>query len=344
MSKLTVAILFGGASEEHDVSIKSAKTVAENIDTDKYNPIYIGITRDGKWLLADTPNNDFEKPDALHVILSPDESVHGLIVLHEAKIHEIIRVDAVFAMLHGKTGEDGSVQGLFELARIPYVGCDIESSVLCRDKTLTYMMSNRAGLATPTHWALEEGEQVDSSKFTYPVFVKPARSGSSFGVNKVHNEGELQAAIDDARIYDNKVLIEEAVPGVEIGVSVLGNGLDLTTGEIDQINLTHGFFKIHQEKNPDRNANDATIVVPAPISKELSDSIKETAKKIYMSFGCSGLARIDMYLQEDGSLVMNEINTMPGFTSYSRYPAMMAAAGVQMPELLDKLITLAIEK
>ncbi|APT17905.1 MULTISPECIES: D-alanine--D-alanine ligase family protein [Amylolactobacillus] len=343
MSKLTVAILFGGASEEHDVSIKSARTVAENIDTNKYEPIYIGITRDGRWLLADKPNNEFDHENAVPVILAPDESIHGLIALHKEQ-HQIIRIDAVFAMLHGKTGEDGSIQGLFELARIPYVGCDIESSVLCRDKTLTYMMSNRAGLKTPTHWALEEGEQVDSSKFTYPVFVKPARSGSSFGVNKVHNESELQAAIDDARIYDNKVLIEEAVPGVEIGVSVLGNGAELTTGEIDQINLTHGFFKIHQEKNPNRNSNDATIVVPAPISRELSDSIKETAKKIYRSFGCAGLARIDMYLQEDGSLVMNEINTMPGFTSYSRYPAMMAAAGMEMTELLDKLITLALER
>jgi len=176
----------------------------------------------------------------------------------------------------------------------------------------------------------------------YPVFVKPARSGSSFGVTRVDRADELDAAIAAAREYDDKVVIEQAIAGSEVGCAVLGNGADLVVGEVDQITLLHGIFRVHQESEPEQGSENAVVTVPANLPAEKRDEIRETAKTVYVTLGCEGLARVDMFLQEDGRIVLNEVNTLPGFTSYSRYPRMMAAAGLGRSDLIDRLISLAM--
>ncbi|MGW7532313.1 D-alanine--(R)-lactate ligase [Amycolatopsis sp. NPDC054798] len=339
MAKLKIGILFGGISEEHPVSVKSAREVEKNLDPEKYEPYWIGITKSGAWKLCDGPGRAWE--DGRPAMLSPDRSVHGLLVEEQGK-YEPVRLDVVLPVLHGKLGEDGAMQGLLELSGIPYAGCDVQSSALCMDKSLAYLVVGNAGVATPNFWAGTAGEDVDASKFAYPVFVKPARSGSSFGVTKVSREEDLPGAIAEAARFDSKVLIEEAVEGSEVGCAVLGNGAELVVGEPDQIRLSHGFFKIHQEDNPESGSENSTILVPADISAESRARVQATAQTIYRALGCKGLARVDLFLLEDGTAMLNEVNTFPGLTSYSRYPRMMAAAGLPFSEMLDRMVSLAL--
>ncbi|NIH87083.1 D-alanine--(R)-lactate ligase [Amycolatopsis granulosa] len=338
---MQVGIIFGGCSEEHPVSVKSAREVAKHLDTEKYEPFYIGITRSGTWMLCDGPDADWENGDGRPAVLSPDRSVHGLLVLEDGQC-KTIGLDVVLPVLHGKLGEDGAIQGLLELSGIPYVGCDVQSSALCMDKSLTYAVVRGAGIATPNFWTVPADEDVHPGRFTYPVFVKPARSGSSFGVSKVSREEDLPSAVETARQYDSKVLIEEAVVGSEIGCSILGNDLDLFAGEVDRIALSHGFFRIHQEEAPERGSENSAFIVPADIPAESRALVQETAKDIYRALGCRGLARVDMFLKQDGSVVLNEVNTLPGMTSYSRYPRMMAAAGLPLAEVIDRMVSLAL--
>ncbi|MFB7654609.1 MULTISPECIES: D-alanine--(R)-lactate ligase [unclassified Streptomyces] len=342
MDKLKVGIIFGGRSEEHPISIKSAQEVARNLDGEKYEPFYIGITKDGAWKLCDGPDAEWENGDCRPAALSPDSTVHGLLVQqHGQERYETIPLDVVLPVLHGKRGEDGAMQGLLELSGIPYVGCDVQSSALCMDKSLAYVVARSAGIATPDFWTVAADQNIVPEQFTFPVFVKPARSGSSFGVTKVSRAEELRSAVETARKYDAKVLIEEAVAGSEIGCAILGNELDLTAGEVDRIALSHGFFRIHQEDAPETGSDNSTAIVPADISPESRLLVQETAMAAYRALGCSGLARVDMFLKEDGAVVLNEVNTFPGMTSYSRYPRMMAAAGVPLGEVLDRILSLA---
>ena len=341
MDRLKVAIIFGGCSEEHPVSVKSAREVAKNLDAEKYEPFYIGITKTGSWKLCDGPDADWENGDCRPAVLSPDRSVHGLIVLEQDR-YEMIRLDAVFPVLHGRLGEDGAIQGLLELSGIPYVGCGIQSSVLCMDKSLAYAVAGSAGIATPNHWAVAANEKVDPDRFTFPVFVKPARSGSSFGVGKVSRKEDLPSAVETARRYDSKVLIEEAVVGGEVGCAILEERSGLVTGEVDRISLSHGFFKIHQEDNPESGSENAIAIVPADIPAQARALVQETAKVLYRALGCRGLARVDLFLKEDGTVMLNEVNTLPGLTSYSRYPRMMAAAGLPLAEVIDRLVSTAL--
>lgn len=341
MSRMKIAILFGGCSEEHDVSIKSAREIAAHISMEKYEPVYIGITRAGVWKMCEKPCAEWDNENCRPVVISPDKKTRGLIIFEDGA-YQTLPIDAVFSVLHGKTGEDGAIQGLLELSAIPYVGCDVQSSAVCMDKSLAYIVVKDAGIATPAFWVFNAGDvpRVDASM--YPVFVKPARSGSSFGVTKVKGEAELAPAIELARQYDSKVIIEQAVSGSEVGCAVLGNGSDLTVGEVDQISLTHGIFRIHQEEQPEKGSENAVITVPAHLPAERREQIQETAKSIYKALGCKGLARVDMFLQKDGRIVLNEVNTLPGFTSYSRYPRMMDAAGITLSEVIDRLIMLAL--
>jgi D-alanine--(R)-lactate ligase len=274
--------------------------------------------------------------------------MQGLLVLESDRLgsrirqgqYQTINLDLVFPVLHGKRGEDGAIQGLLELSGIPYVGCDVQSSVQCIDKSLTYTVARSAGIATPNFWIATP--DLDPEELPYPVFVKPARSGSSFGVNKVSSSSELPDALEAAGLYDAKVLIEEAVIGSEVGCAVLGNEVDLMTGELDRIALSHGFFKIHQEDSPETGSENSTFVVPADISEESRALIQETAQAVYRALGCGGLARVDMFLTADGKAVLNEVNTLPGMTSYSRYPSMMAAAGVPLSEVIDRLVSVTL--
>ena len=341
MDRLKVGILFGGCSEEHPISIKSAQEVAKNLDIEKYEPFYIGITKSGAWKLCDGPDANWENGNCRPAALSPDRSVHGLLVLEQGR-YETIRLDVVFPVLHGRLGEDGALQGLLELSGIPYVGCDVQSSALCMDKSLAYIVARSAGIATPNFWIVAANENIDPDRLPYPVFVKPARSGSSFGVSKVSRKEELLSAVETARQYDSKVLIEEAVVGSEVGCAILGNDMDLIAGEIDRISLSHGFFRIHQENKPESGSENSTPIVPADISAESRLLVQETAKALYRALGCRGLSRVDMFLKEDGKVVLNEVNTLPGMTSYSRYPRMMAAAGLPLAEVIDRLVSLTL--
>jgi D-alanine---(R)-lactate ligase len=341
MARLRVGVIFGGPSEEHPVSVKSAREVARHLDPDKYEPFYIGITRSGAWLLCDGPDADWEKGGCRPAVLSPDRGVHGLQVLERGR-YETIRLDLVLPVLHGRLGEDGAMQGLLELSGIPYAGCDVQSSALCMDKSLAYIVARSVGIATPNFWTITANEKLDPDQLTYPVFVKPARSGSSFGVSKVARSKQLLSAVDAAREYDSKVLIEEPVVGSEVGCAVLGSDGDLIVGEVDRIALSHGFFRIHQESNPESGSDNATVTVPADISAKSRSLVQETAKSIYRALGCRGLSRVDMFLKEDGQVVLNEVNTLPGMTSYSRYPRMMAAAGLPFADVLDRMVSLTL--
>jgi D-alanine---(R)-lactate ligase len=341
MDRLKVGIIFGGCSEEHPISVKSAQEVAKNLDIEKYEPFYIGITTSGAWKLCDGPEAHWENGSCRPAALSPDRSVHGLLVLEQGQ-YETIRLDMVFPVLHGKLGEGGAMQGLLELSGIPYVGCDVQSSALCMDKSLAYIVAGSAGIATPNFWTVAANETIDPDRLTYPIFVKPARSGSSFGVSKVSRKEELLSAVETARQYDSKVLIEEAVVGSEVGCAILGNDMDLIAGEVDRIALSHGFFRIHQENEPESGSENATAIVPADISAESRLLVQETAKALYRALGCTGLSRVDMFLKEDGKVVLNEVNTLPGMTSYSRYPRMMAAAGLPLAEVIDRIVSLAL--
>jgi D-alanine--(R)-lactate ligase len=341
MDRLKIGIIFGGSTEEHPVSVKSAQEIAKHLDTEKYEPFWIGITKSGAWKLCDGPEAEWENDGCRRAMLSPDSSIHGLLVLEQRR-YEAISLDVVLPVLHGELGEDGAMQGLLNLSGIPYVGCDVQSSALCMDKSLAYIVAKSAGIATPNFCVVTANEKIDPDQLTYPVFVKPARSGSSFGVSKASRKEELWGAVETARQYDSKVLIEEAVLGSEVGCAILGNDLDLIAGELDRVALTHGFFRIHQESEPEIGSENSTFIVPADISDESRSLVQETAKTIYRALGCRGLSRVDMFLKEDGTVVLNEVNTFPGMTSYSRYPRMMAAAGLPLAEVIDRMVSLAL--
>jgi D-alanine---(R)-lactate ligase len=344
MDRLKVGLVFGGRSEEHPISVKSAREVAKHLDADKYEPFYIGITQSGAWRLCDGPDADWENGTGRPAVLSPDRSIPGLLVLEMGPPprYETVSLDLVLPVLHGKFGEDGAIQGLLELSGIPYAGCDVQSSALCMDKSLAYIVARSAGIATPNFWTVTLDGGIDAAQLTYPAFVKPARSGSSFGVTKVFRREELHSALQTARRYDSKVLIEEAVVGSEIGCAICGNDLDLFAGEVDQIVLSDGFFRIHQERAPEQGSDNATVIVPADISAESRSLVQETAKATYRALGCSGLARVDMFFTDTGQVVLNEVNTLPGMTSYSRYPRMMAAAGLPFADVIDRIVSLTL--
>src|ERR1700677_331478 len=341
MARLKVGIIFGGRSEEHPISVKSAQDISRHLDVERYEPFYIGITKSGAWRLCDGPDANWEGGSARPAVLSPDSDVRGLLVLEQGR-YETIGLDLVFPVLHGRFGEDGAMQGLLELSGIPYVGCDVQSSALCMDKSLAYTVAAGAGIATPKFWTVTADEEIDPGGLSYPVFVKPARSGSSFGVSKVGRAEELPGAVEAARQYDSKVLIEEAVSGSEVGCALSGSGTDLFVGEVDRIALSHGFFRIHQESDPESGSDNATVIVPADIPAESRSRVQETAEVIYRALGCTGLARVDMFLKDDGEVVLNEVNTFPGMTSYSRYPRMMAAAGVSRADVIERMVSSAM--
>lgn len=268
--------------------------------------------------------------------------MHGLLVVDGHRC-ETVRLDVVLPVLHGRFGEDGAMQGLLELAGIPYIGCDVQSSAVCMDKALAYVVARGAGIATPDFRIVVAEEVVEPTAFEYPAYVKPARSGSSFGVTKVRRGVDLAAALAVARRYDSKVLIERAVVGTEVGCAVMGRGADLIVGELDQISLSHGLFRIHQEDVPETGSENSTIEVPANLPAATRDLVRETGIASYRALGCRGLARVDMFVTDDGDVVLNEVNTLPGLTSYSRYPRMMAAAGWSLGAVIDRLVELAVD-
>lgn len=347
-------ILFGGVSSEHDISLISAKSVIENTPKDKYDIITVGITKDGRWYLytGDVENLPEDKwlcdeSRLTPAVLSPDRADHGIIVLGEKA--KKIKVDVVFPILHGKNGEDGAVQGLLQLAGIPFVGCDMISSACCMDKVITNTLLDEAGIAQAKWLGLKEHEYKENGEefikkaeeyLGYPIFVKPANAGSSVGVSKATDKESLKKAIDKAFKEDTKLVLEEGITGKEIECAVLGNEEPIASlvGEIESCNDFYDYDA--------KYINEASkLYIPARIEQKISDEIRETAVRAYKALGCSGLARVDFFVREgDNKVLLNEPNTIPGFTSISMYPKMFQKSGVEYSELIDRLFTLACER
>ena len=331
MSRLKVAVVFGGSSEEHAVSVKSAQEVAMHLDLEKYEPLYIGITNAGAWNLCVDPHVEWETASPCPAILSPETGVHGLLLLQTAR-YETIRVDVMFSVLHGKLGEDGAIQGLFELAGIPYVGCNVQSSTLCLDKSLAYLVAESAGIATPKFWIVGADEDSALDGLTYPVFVKPARSGSSFGVTKVSREQELRSALEVARQYDSKVLIEQAVAGIEVGARFLGTTRICSwvqSTEWRSHTASSGFIRRKSRKRVQKTQR---LSFPLTFRLKRPGSSKRRPRRCTDPWDAGDWREVDLFLKEDGSVLLNEVNTLPGLTSYSRYPRMMAAQVCRFPK------------
>ncbi len=357
MTKPVVAILFGGVSSEHEVSCLTAASILENIDRERWAPLAIGITKEGEWFLcheeispAQIADGSWEKdPDRFlfHVILSPDREHHGLWLFDGKAGWWRTRVDAIFPALHGRNGEDGAVQGLAQLAGIPIVGCGVASSALCMDKDLAKSLLAARGVPV-AKWLTVTREARDDSallgeipgKLGWPVFVKPACDGSSVGVSRVNGPEGLSAALDAAFQSGRKVIIEEAVTGAEVECAVLGNpGRAVTSAVLGEIVPTRDLYD-YEGKYLDGSTD---LYIPARIPEEQTEAIKRAALESYRILECAGLARVDFFALADGSFILNEINTLPGFTSISMWPKLMMASGMTYPEILTRLIELALE-
>lgn len=348
MDKLNIAILFGGRSAEYGVSLESATAVIQNLSNERYNPVLIGITKDGQWrhFHGDTSliaSDSWYRPEtSTPAHISPCRSHSGLIVQKTNGQTEYIPLDAAFPILHGTYGEDGTVQGLLELAGIPIVGCGTLASALCMDKHMAHIVASTAGVLSPKAHVFSKGIDMQkirqaANELGYPLFVKPVCAGSSYGISKVLCVEDLPGAIELAFQYDSRVIIEENIPGFEVGCAILG-GDSLFTGEVDEVELADGFFDFTEKYS----LVTSKIHVPARISAAKAEEIKKTATAIYRVLGCKGFARVDMFIRPDGVVVFNEVNTIPGFTAHSRYPSMMQCAGLEFPELIDALIETAV--
>jgi D-alanine-D-alanine ligase len=351
MSKIRVAVLFGGASSEHDISLKSATHIIENIPADKYEVVCVGITKKGRWLyypgdVSAIASGAWEKdPDCTTAILSSDPIHKGLVTIENGEA-SVKKIDVVFPVLHGKNGEDGTVQGLLDMARIPYVGCGLLASAACMDKAATHTMLDYNGIRT-AKWRkigqremnkLEEHCEEIAAELGFPLFVKPANAGSSIGVNRANNAEELLDAVKVAFSHDNKVIIEECISGRELEVAVFDYDSPFASfvGEIESC-------KTFYDYDAKYILSGSNLFIPARIPDDKAREIQETAVKAYRAMGCKGLSRVDFFLSDDGEVILNEINTMPGFTSISMYPKLMENLGMGSSYLVDKLIEQAMD-
>ena len=334
MKKIKLGIIYGGLSTEHEVSINSAKSIIDNIDKDKYEIYKIYIDKKGNWYKEDNKIDN---------------------------VFDYLRnLDVIFPVLHGLYGEDGTIEGLFELLGVPYVGCNVLSSSICMDKIYTKMILDKIGIDNAKYiylkkvkdkyiyinntfeekeLSLEEISLLVEDSLSFPVFVKPSRSGSSIGINKAHNKEELIKYIKYASGFDSKILIEENIIGRELECAILGNDL-VEASPIGEI-LPKGEFYSYNAKYID----DSETIIPNDIDKIVYDKIRSIAVKAYKALDCRGLSRVDFFLEKDTNrIILNEINTMPGFTTISMYPKLWESVGISYKELLDKLINLALEK
>lgn len=350
-----IAILFGGSSSEYEVSLQSAYGVIQNINKSVYEPILIGIDKGGRWFVYEGDaekiiNDTWHKEEKVYpTLVSTDKKLQGIYVWKHGfdKPAKEIKLDAALPVLHGKNGEDGTVQGVFALAGIPIIGCNTLSSAVCMDKDMAHRVVKEAGVNVPeakllTYAMLEKDKEEVlryGEEIGYPLFVKPLRAGSSFGITKVEKSEMLFEALTFAFSYDNLVVIERMIEGFEVGCAIMGRE-ELIVGEVDEIELSEGFFDFTEKYT----LKSSKIHVPARISKEDADRIKDTAKKIYRALGCECFARVDMFYTPDGSIYFNEVNTIPGFTEHSRFPNMMKASGISMKEVVNHLIELGVSQ
>ena len=334
--RVRIALLAGGRSSEHEISLASARSVLAALDADRFDVTTVAIGRDGRWELG----NGAAPPRELERATSPaSPAAETLPVPADAAVPATLAdVDVVLPILHGPFGEDGTVQGLLELAGVPYVGAGVAASAVCMDKDLCKKVLHKSGIVVANHVAIRDGDQI-ANPFGFPVFVKPARLGSSIGITKAHDEADLQAAVELARRHDDKVLIEEFVAGTEVECGVLGNRRPLASvvGEI----VPHAEWYDYAAKYDEGGSE---IIIPAHIAGEVAARVQAVAVDAFIATDCEGMARIDFFVREDGEVVLNEINTIPGFTETSVYARLFEASGIPYSELLQRLIDLALER
>ncbi len=353
MSKQKIAVLFGGASSEHEISLLSAYSVLTHIPQDKYDILCVGITKKGHWLYypgeyEDIKTGEWENnPDCCTAILSPDSVHQGIVILGNDGASYVRKVDVVFPVLHGANGEDGSVQGLCQLSGIPFVGCDMTGSAVCMDKALTHTVLDSAGIKTArysvvTRSSLDDMDNVCEKiekQLGYPLYVKPASAGSSVGVSRALEREALKEGLKVAFAHGHKVIVEHEVIGKEVECAVLGNGTELIASVPGQITPAEEFY----DYDAKYKLGTSVLDIPAKISEEQMDKLREIAKKAYIACGCGGFSRVDFFVNDD-DIILNEINTIPGFTSISMYPKLMENMGISYSDLLDRLIQLALER
>ena len=359
-NKIRVALLFGSCSSEHEVSCVSAAAWADALATmpDRYEVILVGITKQGRWLKYSGSTEGMrsgsweQNASCVPCVLSPDRSDHGLLV-HSANGYELLPVDVVAPILHGKNGEDGTIQGLLELAAIPYVGCGVLASAACMDKVVANTIMD-AYHVPHCHWCSAVRAEAETQRSTlltrvenrlpYPIFVKPANAGSSVGITKAHNREELSTAIDTALREDDKVVFEEFIDGQEVECAAIGNPdnpQEVRTTRPGEI-LTGAEFYTYDDKY--KNGISKTVI-PAHLPDQKLDEVKTLAARAYLALGCAGLARCDFFVEHGtGRVLCNELNTLPGFTPISMYPKLMENEGYSFAALVDKLIGLALSK
>ena len=349
--KKNLCVIFGGESPEHDISQKSVTSVLNNLDSDKYNIYTIGITRDGKWYLYSgdwskiEPGEWENEKDCLKpAFISPSSEHHGIVVLSDNA--EVIHIDVIFPVLHGEYGEDGTIQGLFELSHIPYVGTGVLASANGMDKTYSKLVFASVGIPQAEWVVVNSGDDFEAkadeieAKLGYPCFVKPARLGSSVGIGKAHNRQELIDALFNAEKYDRRILVEEHIDGHEVECAVLGNK-EPRAATVGEIRPTVEYYDFDAKYND----NSTELVIPADLPSETIEKIREYSVRAFKAIDGQGLSRVDFFVKHsDGSIVLNEINTLPGFTNISMYPKLWKEAGIEYKELLDKLIELAQER
>ena len=341
-------ILFGGRSSEHEVSCRSALNVIRSVDTDRYELLLIGITKDGRWLLADSVagiEDGTWTESRKSFLLSPDTSVHGGYVIQDGQVSEYVHVDVIFPVLHGLYGEDGTVQGLFELSGIPYAGCGVFASAASMDKVYTKVIVDTLGIRQAEYVAVHRSDLkriheiigVIEKKLSYPVFVKPSCAGSSVGVSKAEDREGLVKALYAAAVHDSKILVEETIRGREIECAVLG-GEDVQASGAGEIVAAADFYDYDAKYNNAESITDTHPDLPEGVEEE----IRSDAVRIFKAMGCYGLARVDFFLDEKG-VVFNEINTLPGFTGISMYPMLWEYRGLDKKKLVQTLIDLSME-
>jgi D-alanine-D-alanine ligase len=353
--KIRVALLYGGRSAEHPVSVVSARSVMEALDPERFEVVPIGITRQGAWMLPRTSPLELTAPegglpqveaDGHEIALRPEQRSGALAVTTGEQLGAI---DVVLPILHGPYGEDGTVQGLFELADLPYVGAGVLASALAMDKSMTKVVLAQAGieqapyLVVREHQWLSDPEEVArrvAAELRYPVFTKPARLGSSIGISKVKSAGELAGALSMAFAHDAKVLVEQGVVARELEVGVIGN-LQPEASVVGEVVPGHEFYDF-EAKYLDESSK---LVIPAPVAAAVAERVREVAVRAFQALDCEGFARVDFfYVDSTGEVLLNEVNTIPGFTPKSMFPMLWAASGMPYPELIARLIDLALER
>ncbi len=351
--KIRVAILFGGRSAEHEISLLSAKNIIDAIDREKYEPVLIGIDKKGGWYLSDasrlfacTDSSTLKSLSPTETPLAPAFGGKNRQLINAASGRPIEPIDVVFPVLHGPFGEDGTVQGLLKLADIPFTGCDVLASGIGMDKEVSKRLLRDAGIAVADFVVCNRRQRagtdfnVIEKKLALPVFVKPCNMGSSVGISKVHSQKEFDDAVELAFQYDNKIIIEKYINGREIECSVLGNEEPIASvpGEI----LPRHEFYSYQAKYLDENG--AVLDVPAKLADDVVKKLQDCAIKAFKTLCCEGMARVDFFLEENDRIIVSEINTIPGFTKISMYPRLWEASGISYPALIDRLICLAVER